>query len=268
MKKLIKILFEAATLIFALSIWLYSFYRIAIYIKLDKILAVRASCSFPNPPCPSNPPFPPCPPGCCVPTPTPTPTIEPIATPTLPVPTLTSAPSPSPTPSISLGVSPTPTSPPAVGGNGGGGGESVEPHCDAQVPPQPNLKKATRIDQEKVELFWGPVSPVTHYNISYGFSSGNYLYGVSNTGNVTSFMVGGLQSGADYCFVVRAVNDCSPGNLSNEICTGAVGGQVLGASVLGATGSASEQLSLILFIIGCLCTSLGIRLIYPAKKLV
>jgi len=105
--------------------------------------------------------------------------------------------------------------------------------------------------------------------------SGNYIYGVPNTGKITFFTVGSLQSGVNYCFAVRAINDCAPSELSNEICTGAVlgvttGGKVLGVSTLGATGIFNEQAGQILFIIGCLCLSLGVRLLVPlpsAKKL-
>jgi len=105
-------------------------------------------------------------------------------------------------------------------------------------------------------LAWTAVSPVTHYSISYGLSSGNYIYGVSNTGNVTSFTVGGLDSGAGYCFAVRAVHDCAPSGLSNEICTGEVLGQVLGVTTLADTGSFTNELFYILFIIGSVCLSL------------
>jgi hypothetical protein len=92
----------------------------------------------------------------------------------------------------------------------------------------------------KIEPLWDPVEPVTSYNISYGPSSGNYLYGVPDTGKTTSFTVGGLGAG-NYCFIVRALNDCAPSGPSNEMCTAqAVGtGAVLGArtKVLGATGA-------------------------------
>jgi len=119
------------------------------------------------------------------------------------------------------------------------------------------------------------VEPVTHYSISYGLISRNYIYGVPNTGKVTFFTVGSLRSGVNYCFAVRAINDCAPSELSNEICTGAVlgvatGGKVLGVSTLGETGAFDEQIGQILFIIGCLCLSLGLRLLTPlpaGKKL-
>lgn len=111
------------------------------------------------------------------------------------------------------------------------------------------------------------MEPTTHYNLSYGPTFGNYLYGVDNTGKVNSFRVGGLGAG-NYCFAVRGVNDCAPGELSNEKCTGAVLGvaKVLGVSTLGATGDFPNQLIQILFIIGSVCISAGLRLFLPVKK--
>lgn len=212
---------------------------------------------------PPPPPPPPCPP-CLTPTPTPTPTIVPTPTPT---PTL----EPTPTP---VELTPTPTPPPGNGGVGGpppGGGPpgpAGPPVCGAQTPPAPYLKTLTVLGGGGVELVWDPVAEATHYNISYGPSSGNYLYGVANTGKVTSFRVGGLGTGT-YCFALRAVNDCAPSGLSNERCPGAVLGvaKVLGVTTLGATGSFSDQLFQILFIIGSVCLSAGLKLLYPAKKL-
>ena len=117
-----------------------------------------------------------------------------------------------------------------------------------------------------MELVWTAVDLATHYSIVYGPSSGNYIYGVDNTGNTTSFTVGGLDPASDYCFAVRAVHDCAPSELSNEICTGEVLGQVLGATTLGDTGSLIDELFQILFIIGSVCLSLGLRAYLPTKE--
>jgi len=134
------------------------------------------------------------------------------------------------------------------------------------VPAAPVLLSASKSGSEAI-LAWTAVDPVTHYNLSYGLSSGNYQYGVSNTGNVTNYNVGGLDPAADYCFIVRAVNDCAPSNPSNEICTGrATGGQVLGASTLADTGSLTDEIMQILFIIGSVCFGLGLKLFLPFKK--
>lgn len=134
------------------------------------------------------------------------------------------------------------------------------------MPDAPTLLSVT--PSTSVDLNWTAVSSATHYTIVYGESSGDYQYGVDNTGNVTTFNIGGLDPAKDYCFAVRAVNDCAPGELSNEICTGGVGGQVLGATTLGATGNSVDELMQILFIIGSVCLSLGLKIFLPAKKLV
>jgi hypothetical protein len=195
-------------------------------------------------PWPSFPPFPSC---------SPYPSFPPCPSPS---PSACPSPSPSLEPSPSPEVSPSPSEAPLGGGEPQG--------CNATVPDAPVLLSATKSGSEAT-LAWTAVDPVTHYNISYGLSSGNYQYGVDNTGNVTNYVVGGLDPNADYCFVVRAVNDCAPSNPSNEICTGAAG-QVLGASTLAETGSLSDEFFQILFIIGSVCSGLGLKLFLPLKK--
>lgn len=196
-------------------------------------------CPFPS--------RPPCPTPTETPTPTPTPTVTPTPTET-----------PTPTPT-------SPPPPPSDGGDDGGTGGPGEPwSCGAVKPPAPTLLSVT--PSTSVDLAWTAVDPVTHYQISYGFSSGDYIYGVDNTGNVTSYNVGGLDPGADYCFAVRAINDCMPSDLSNEICTGVGRGQVLGATTLADTGSFAENLFYLLYIMGSVCAGLGLRLL-PVKKL-
>jgi hypothetical protein len=305
-KKIFGVAKEVFLLLLALGVFFYSGYKIGRYLGILKADIFGAECSQ----CTScN--FcgeiedwcerfcPPCPP-CSSPTPRPTPTFAPSPTPTpslaptptfipSPTPTLTPTPSftptsiptftptpiptsdPQPTGTPSFTPSPTPTPQPS---GGEGTTEGTAYHCGAAIPPAPTLLKVNRRGTE-ADLIWTLVDPVTHYTISYGLSSRSYIYGVPNTGKVTSFTVGSLQDGVNYCFAVRAVNDCAPSKLSNEICTGVVlgaatGGRVLGVSTLGATGAFNEQAGQILFIIGCLCLSLGLRLLTPlpaARKL-
>jgi hypothetical protein len=263
MKKNLKKFIDLVFLLFAFGVWAFSFYKIAVYLKLDQTFGIQACCECPDFNCPS---CCPCPPFCW---PTPTPTeipIEPSPTPTLTEPTPTPTPQES-EPSATPTLTPTPTSLPAVGGDGGGGdgGTAGPPHCGAEVPAAPRLVNLDRPKPAEVILVWTPVEPTTHYAIVYGLTSGNYLYGVDNTGKVTSFTVGGLNPNADYCFAVRAVNDCAPSPLSNELCTtktlGAAAGQVLGVSTLGATGDSTEKLFLYSFIIGCVCFSCGLKIL-------
>jgi hypothetical protein len=207
-------------------------------------------------------------------TPTPTPTPKTCGWPTLtPTPTPTSAVYPTSTPATPPGatVIPTPTSAPTVegeGGNGGegaaGGGPSV---CTCETPEAPTLLRVTPVVSSSVELAWTAVAKATHYSIAYGPSSGNYLYGVDNTGKVTTYVVGGLDPAINYCFAVRAVNDCAPSPLSNEICMRQLAGQVLGVTTMAETGSFDRSnFEMILFTIGNLCLGLGLKLLF-AKKL-
>ncbi len=261
---------EIILLLFALVIWLFSLYKIISYVSslslrtFGKAFGLEYSWEYPLEPPP--PPNPPCPPPCSPsvpPSPIPTPTL-PVQTPT-PTPSEESLPTPIPT------VTPIPTSSP-VGGivneSGGGGPAGGPSSCGAQIPPAPYLKSLKILGGGEVALFWDPVEPSTHYSISYGPSLGNYLYGVPNTGKTTSFKIGALGKGR-YCFAVRAVNDCAPGGLSNERCTGEVLGvsKVLGVSTLGATGDFGEKMIKILFIIGCVCFGTGLKLFLPAKRL-
>ena len=185
--------------------------------------------------------------GCptIAPTPTPTSTCPPI-----PTPTVTST----PTPEVTL--TPTPTSPPSNGGNGGDSDGGGTPTCDKTTPDAPYLESAVPSATD-VFLKWQKVlENVTHYSIEYGPSSGNYLHSVLNTGDVDTYLIGGLSSG---CFAVRAWNECAASDLSNEVCTGQVQGAVLGASTLGATGSTSEVILNTLFLLGLVSVGASVK---------
>ena len=62
------------------------------------------------------------------------------------------------------------------------------------------------------------------YTIAYGVQPGNYIYGVTDTGDVNSFTVKYLNPGTRYYFVVRGVNGCMPGPWSQEWSAVAPGG--------------------------------------------
>ncbi|MCX8008610.1 MAG: fibronectin type III domain-containing protein [Patescibacteria group bacterium] len=168
----------------------------------------------------------------------------------------TSTPTPSPTGSIIS--TPTPTSQPTSSNNSTGSGSSSgsnSSQCTAGKPQNaPTITSITRTSPTTVSISWIAVSPVTTYALSYGISPGNYQYGVPSTGNVTSFVVGGLDPNAIYYFQVRGINDCMPGDPSGERAAGGGqvlgvstgGGQVLGAStdVLGATGNFDRKIAI------------------------
>jgi hypothetical protein len=140
---------------------------------------------------------------------------------------------------------PSPTGVPGPTGTPGPGPTSTPGVCNASKPNGAPTLTVERTSGTTAKLTWTAVSPVTHYAISYGTTPGNYAYGVPNTGNVTTYNVGGLNNGTNYYFIVRGINDCTPGDPSGEKSMGgnvlgaSTGGQVLGASTstLAATGS-------------------------------
>lgn len=158
-----------------------------------------------------------------------------------------------PTETPSVTPTPSPTDAPSNNSSNNNGGGSGQPaQCNAEKPPTPTLTSVTRTSGTTANLVWTAVSPVTHYAISYGLKPGEYQFGVPNTGNVTSFSIGGLDPNAAYYFSVRAINDCTPGEASGNGSTGSVlgagtGGQVLGASTdtLAATGSSAALFRII-----------------------
>lgn len=156
---------------------------------------------------------------------------------------------------------PIPTSQPSNGGGGSTPNNDSKPkECTETTPGTPTITSVEKTSSTTVRLTWTAVEPVTTYAISYGTSAGNYQYGVPSTGKVTSFTVGGLDPNATYYFSVLGINDCKPGNASEERSTsggqvlGTSTGQVLGATtdVLGATGNSKTIIALGLSVIGSL----------------
>jgi len=296
-KKLVKKFFSLLIFLFVVAVFAFSLYKIIVITGLGKgkiwgmaengcflpgiCEGVSNGCSWCDfgcggcLPCPTQ-----TPPPQVTPTPegpllTPTTTIEPTPefTPTPVLPTLTPTPkfepTATPTPEILLTPTPTPESySPPVGGLGGPG---EPPHCGAELPEAPTLLEVTSVGSGQVLLSWTKANRATHYTLTYGLESGNYIFGVSDTGNITDFTVSDLDPAATYCFAVRAVNDCAPGNLSNEICTAKAGGlltgKVLGATTLGQTGSFDWNiLASLVYTVGCLCASLGVRILGKKEK--
>lgn len=90
----------------------------------------------------------------------------------------------------------------------------------------PQFVSAIAKGSNQIQLTWTVAAdPVSHYLVSYGLSSGQYIYGNPNVGGqgTTSYTVGALSPGKKYYFVVKAVNGCTPGNFSNEVSTTAGG---------------------------------------------
>lgn len=93
--------------------------------------------------------------------------------------------------------------------------------CTDSAPGStPVLNTAISKDANSVTLTWTDASdPVTYYLVSYGTSSGNYVYGNPNVGGqgTTSYTVGSLATGVTYYFAIRAGNGCTLGPYSNEL---------------------------------------------------
>ncbi len=190
----------------------------------------------------------------------PSPTSEPTAEPTSePTSEPTVEPTSEPTGEPSASPAPTPaSSEPARGGTSPAG----PPVCTDPAPNAPYLISATRTGVESIEIVWQKVENANDYAIFYGPNPGEHVYGVPSTGDTDRFTVNGLTSG---CFVVRAVNGCAVSAPSNEVCTGGTAGAVLGASTLADTGAGEDYYN-VLFIIGALVTSAGVRRTFAKNK--
>lgn len=100
----------------------------------------------------------------------------------------------------------------------------TSPSCGDSTPAIPTLSQSISQSSSQIKLSWTAVSaPISYYVVSYGISSGNYIYGNPNVGKQNNYTVGFLSPGTTYYFVVKAVNGCSSGSYSNEIS--AIAGQ-------------------------------------------
>jgi hypothetical protein len=101
------------------------------------------------------------------------------------------------------------------------------PACSATKPGSAPIITNTVNGDNSVTLTWSKANnPVTKYLIAYGTSSGSIEFGNPNVGNAntTSYTIKGLSGGTRYYFKVKAINDCMPGDWSNEVSNIPVGG--------------------------------------------
>lgn len=187
---------------------------------------------------------------CATATPTPTRTPCPTATPRP-----TATPSATPTPSEEA----TPTPEATLGPVGGGEevststsneGNKTEGCSDAKPETTTLLSVERSADRKSVKLTWLKKDSASNYSISYGESSGSYIYGVPETGNVDNFTIGALDPRKEYSFAVRTNRGCMPGDLSNEITTGATTVTVPG--ILAGTSSMPISTEAAMSIVGTL----------------
>ena len=89
------------------------------------------------------------------------------------------------------------------------------------------------------------LNPVTHYLLSYGREPGVAEFGNPNIGgkDSTSYTVYDLSDKTRYYFKVLAVNNCKPGDFSNELSTETFGitKSLLTSSTTEALGASSDQ---------------------------
>jgi hypothetical protein len=182
---------------------------------------------------------------------------------TTPTPTISPTPTGEVNPTPTGNIFPTPTSAPNQSNNNTGGGGSNNPGspfvCNDEKPGTPTLISLTQ-NGSSMKLVWTPADKATTYAISYGLSSGNYIYGILNVGNVTEYTINSLDPNQRYYAAVRATNGCTQGDLSNEMpkSLNIGGSDILGVSTLASTGVLSEKVAKISIIIGLILLSLSL----------
>ena len=103
------------------------------------------------------------------------------------------------------------------------------PVCTATKPSSSPIITNTVNGDNSVTLTWTKAgNPLTKYLVAYGTSPGSIEYGNPNVGNAdtTSYTIKGLSGGTRYYFKIKAINDCMPGDWSNEV-----------SSLIGGTGA-------------------------------
>ncbi len=118
---------------------------------------------------------------------------------------------------------------------------------DAKPASLPILLSAVTTNaSDEVTLTWAKANdPVTHYLLVYGLSSGSMQFGNTNIGdkNATSYTVSDLSSGTPYYFRIQAINNCMPGDFSNELSVvpGSASTSEFNQTVLGTTQSEEDK---------------------------
>jgi hypothetical protein len=97
---------------------------------------------------------------------------------------------------------------------------SPTPLSCSGVPSAPILSSVVSNSNYQATLTWeDSADPVSNYLVSYGVTSGKYIYGDPNIGSqgTTSFTVGSLGGDKKYYFAVSASNPCGISSFSNEV---------------------------------------------------
>ena len=145
-------------------------------------------------------------------------------------------------------ITPTPTS------TGDVLGTSVSvtssPQCTNSVPTAPTGFYVVN-NNGSATLHWThTTSDHTGYLIAFGTSPGNYQYGAPDIGNDDFYTVRSLTPGAQYCFYVRSLNGCMPGDRTPEYCINP-GSNIVAANIApsgfqtGVLGASTENENLL-----------------------
>jgi hypothetical protein len=96
------------------------------------------------------------------------------------------------------------------------------PSCNSEIPARPVLYQPNHPvfgvapKTGEVYLRWTKADRANKYQIFYGYSSRNYVYSVTDTGDVNDYTIKGLNPGMTYYFAIKAINGCRPSEFSNE----------------------------------------------------
>ena len=136
----------------------------------------------------------------------------------------------------------TPTSTSTTSTSTGGGGGWSAPVCSATKPGSAPTITSVVSGDNSVTLTWSKAgNPVTNYLVAYGTKPGSIEYGNPNVGNsdTTSYTIKGLSGGTRYYFKIKAINDCMPGDWSNEVSS-IPGGRIIEATSVSGTTPAES----------------------------
>jgi hypothetical protein len=86
------------------------------------------------------------------------------------------------------------------------------------------LKTTPGPNSGQITLSWQSNSNINNYDVLYGPTPGNYLWGAQNIGNVTSYTVGGLTPGQRYYFVIQPDSTPPYGGYYSDQVTGVAAG--------------------------------------------
>ena len=99
------------------------------------------------------------------------------------------------------------------------------PLCTAEKPAKAWLYRVKSLGKGQYQLFWDKADRATSWTIGFGTQSGKYIYGLNSFGDSQSRnLIVNTYSNKKFYFVVKANNDCMPGEWSNEWGAGTVVG--------------------------------------------